>query len=60
VILTEDLEMKFGTRCSKQIDEITAYRLLKELYEKRSKNQDGKVHIHEIKDGHIGEEIENF
>lgn len=45
---------------TKQIDEITAHRLCKELYEKRKENEDGEVHIHEIKDGHIGKEIARF
>lgn len=53
--------MKDGIHVSsKQIGEITAYRLLKELYENRKKNEDGKVHVHEIEDEHIGKEIARF
>jgi hypothetical protein len=52
--------MKDGIHGARQIDETTASRLLKELYENRKKNEDGKVHVHEIKDGNIGKEIKRF
>lgn len=52
--------MKNGIHGSRKIDETTSSRLLKELYEKRKENEDGRVHIHEIKDGHIGKEIVCF
>ena len=52
--------MKDGIHGVRQIDETTASKLLKELYENRKKNKDGKVHVHEIENGHIGEEIARF
>lgn len=54
--------MKNGTHGngSKQIEEISAHRILRELYEHRKQNEDGKVHIHEIKDGHIEKEFVSY
>jgi len=48
--------MKNGTHGNRPIEEISAHRILKELYEHRKQNEDGKVHIHEIRDGHIEKE----
>lgn len=43
-----------------QVDELSVNRILNELYGKAKTENDGKVHIREIKNGHIGETIEKF
>lgn len=43
-----------------KIEELSAMRILKELQEKSLRENDGKVHIREIKNGHIGRMIEKF
>lgn len=43
-----------------QAEELSAIRILNELYDKAKTENDGKVHIRDIKDGHIGETIERF
>lgn len=43
-----------------KINEITAYRLLKELHQKSIKENNGKVNIREIKGNHIGETVEKY
>lgn len=52
--------MKDGTHGNPKIDELSAFRILCELREKSQKDTDGKVHIREIKDGHIGETVESY
>ena len=54
--------MKNGTHShgSREIEEISANRILKELYEHRKENEDGKVHVHEIKEGHIEKEFVSY
>ena len=37
-----------------QVKELAASRILNELYGKAKIENDGKVHVREIKDGHIG------
>lgn len=43
-----------------QMDELSASRILSELYDKAKNENDRKVHIREIKDGQVGEIIERF
>lgn len=43
-----------------QIEELSANRILSELYDKAKAENDRKVHIREIKNGHVGETIERF
>ena len=43
-----------------QVEELSAGRILSELYNKAKTENDGKVHIREIKNGHIGETIEKY
>lgn len=43
-----------------QAEKLSAIRILNELYDKAKTENDGKVHIRDIKDGHIGETIERF
>lgn len=52
--------MKNGIHRKRKIDEISAYRILREMYKHRKENEDGKVHIHEIKDGHISKTTEIY
>ena len=53
--------MKNGIHANvSKIDEVTAYRLLNELYQKSKKENNGKVNIREVKDGHIRETIEKY
>lgn len=52
--------MKNGIHRNRKIDEISAYRILREMYKHRKENEDGKVHIHEIKDGHISKTTEIY
>lgn len=44
----------------KQIEELSAIRILKELHDKAKTENDGKVHVREIKNGHVGEIIKKF
>ena len=44
----------------KQVEELSATRILRELYDKAKTENDGKVHIRDIKNGHVGETIEKF
>lgn len=53
--------MKNGTHVNlNTIDEISAMRILRELREKALKENDGKVHVREIKNGHVGGTIEKL
>lgn len=53
--------MKNGTHVNlNTIDEISAMRILRELREKSLKEKDGKVHIREIENGHVGKTIEKI
>lgn len=53
--------MKDGIHGNKeQIEEFSANRILNELYEKAKVENDGKAHIREIKNGHIGKTIERL
>ena len=42
------------------IDEISARRILCELREKSLKENDGKVHVRDIENGHVGRTIEKL
>lgn len=52
--------MKSGINGNPKIDELSAFRILCELREKAQKDTDGKVHIREIKNGHVGDIIERY
>ena len=52
--------MKYGYKGTIHIDELSAMRILRELKEKSSKENDGGVHIREIKNGHVGRTIEKY
>lgn len=53
--------MKNGIHVNENnIDEISAMRILRELREKSLKENDGKVHIREIRNGHVGSTIEKL
>ena len=53
--------MENGTHCDANvIDEISAMRILRELREKSIKENDGKVHIREIRNGHVVRTIEKY
>lgn len=41
-----------------QVKVLSAGKILSELYDKAKIENDGKVHIREIKNGHVGEMIE--
>jgi hypothetical protein len=43
-----------------QVEKLSASRILSELYDKAKAENDGKVHIREIEDGHVGEMIEKY
>ena len=43
-----------------QLEELSVNRILGELYDKAKAENDGKVHIREIKNGHVGEMIEKY
>lgn len=43
-----------------QLEELSVNRILGELYDKAKTENDGKVHIREIEDGHIGDTIELY
>lgn len=52
--------MKNGIHGRQPIDEISAFRLLKELNQKAKTDNDGKVHIRNIENGHITNAIETY
>lgn len=52
--------MKYGYKKTDHIDELYAIRILRELRERALKENDGKVHVREINNGHIGRTIEKF
>lgn len=53
--------MKNGTHGDANvIDEISAMRILRELQEKSIKENDGKVNIREIRNGHVVRTIETY
>lgn len=52
--------MRDGIHGNRPIDKITAFRLLKELNEKAKRDNDGKVHIRNIENGHIAETIQTY
>ena len=52
--------MKYGYRNTVHIDEISAMRILRELRERALKENDGKVHVRDIENGHVGRTIEKF
>lgn len=52
--------MKHGKENLIHIEEISAMRILRELREKALKDNDGKVHIREIENDHIGKTIEKY
>lgn len=43
-----------------KINEITAYRLLNELYQKSKKENNGKVNIRKIENNHITETVDRY
>lgn len=54
-------KMKNGIhRNRKQLEELSVNRILGELYDKAKAENDGKVHIREIEDGHVGDTIELY
>lgn len=59
--LLEDVKKKNGIHGNReQIDELSVNRILGELYDKAKAENDGKVHIREIEDGHVGDTIELY
>lgn len=53
--------MKNGTHVNvAKVDEITAHRLLNELYQKSKKENNGKVNIRKIEGNHIVETVEKY
>lgn len=53
--------MKDGIHGNRErVKELSASRILSELYDKAKTQNDGKVHIREIKDGHVGDIIESY
>lgn len=53
--------MKNGTHRNKNnIEELSAMRILRELRGNALKENDGKVHIREIRNGHVGRTIETY
>lgn len=52
--------MKYGYSDNVHIDELSAMRILREVREKALKENDGKVHVREIENGHVGRTIEKF
>ena len=57
----EKTNMKNGTHVNvTKVDEITAHRLLNELYQKSKKENNGKVNIRKIEDNHIAETVERY
>lgn len=58
---SEVRNMKNGTHVNlNTIDEISAMRILRELREKSLKENDGKVHVRDIENGHVGRTIKKF
>lgn len=54
-------KMKNGIHGNReQLEELSVNRILGELYDKAKAENDGKVHIREIEDGHIGYTIELY
>ena len=54
-------KMKNGIHGNReQLEELSVNRILGELYDKAKAENDGKVHIREIEDGHIGDTIELY
>lgn len=52
--------MKNGIHGSRELlDELSVNRILGELYDKAKAENDGKVHIRKIEDGHVGDIIGN-
>ena len=51
--------MKNGIHGNRPIDEISAYRILKEIHSKAIKD-DGKVHIREIQNNKVGKTIATY
>jgi hypothetical protein len=43
-----------------QLEELSVNRILGELYDKAKTENDGKVHIREIEDRHVGDTIELY
>lgn len=53
--------MRYGIQSNDtKVEELSVIRILRELYEKSRKENDGKVHVREINDGYIGRTIEKF
>ena len=53
--------MKDGIHGNRErIEELSATSILRELYDKAKFENDGKVHIREIKNGHVGGSIESY
>lgn len=53
--------MKDGIHGNREhFEELSASRILSELYNKAKTENDEKVHIREIKNGHVGKTIEKF
>ena len=52
--------MKNGIHGNRPIDEISAYRILKEIHDKAIKDNDGKVHIREIQNDKVGKTIATY
>lgn len=48
----------YGNR--EQVEELSAGRILSELYDKAKTENYGKVHIREIKNGHVEKTIEKY
>ena len=54
-------KMKNGIHGNReQLEELSVNRILGELYDKAKAENDGKVHIREIEDGHVGDTIELY
>lgn len=54
-------EMKDGIHGNReQIEELSATKILRELYDQAKFENDGKVHIRAIKNGHVGETVESY
>lgn len=43
-----------------QLEELSVNRILNELYDKSKAENDRKVHIREIEDGHVGDTIKLY
>lgn len=43
-----------------QIEELSATKILRELYDQAKFENDGKVHIRAIKNGHVRETVESY